>query len=79
MIGIILPIYHHTDESANLEDLELDYELSECDVKDIIFYQINAISVHKVDGKDYTHIHANGTSYLCPYDIYYVKEQISLL
>ena len=77
MKGIILPIFHHTDQSATLKDCGIDYTFEDnCEIREIIFYQINAISEYLDDGKSYTSIHSNGSEYISSLNIKEVKKII---
>ena len=61
-----LPIFHHSDNTISLKDMGIDYSLSDCEVKPITFYNINAISVY-IDGEnEYCSIHCNNLEYICP-------------
>jgi len=77
MKGITLPIFHHTDQSATFKDCGIDYTFEDnCEIREIIFYQINAISEYLDDGKKYTSIHCNNSEYICTMLIDDVKQLI---
>lgn len=77
MKGITLPIFHYTDQSATLRDCGIDYALEDnCEIREIIFYQINAISEYLDGGKKYTSIHCNNSEYICAMLIDDVKKII---
>ena len=69
---LTLPVYHYTEETAAMDDAGIEYDARNCEVREIIFYQINALSIHrnivKADGIDTTHaqIHANGSVFISP-------------
>lgn len=73
----ILPIFHHTDQTATLKECGVNYCLAECEIRPVKFYQIVAISPYFQDGKEYCSIHANGTEYICTWTIDKVEEKIN--
>lgn len=62
---VMLPIFHHSDNTKGLSDMGMDYYYSQCDVKPIIFYHIDAISEKIDNGEHYTLIHVNNSEYTC--------------
>lgn len=77
MKGIALPIFHHTDQSATLKDCGVDYTIADnCEIRNIIFYNINAISEYFENENKYTSIHTNNSEYLCPMNIERVRKII---
>lgn len=77
MTGITLPIFHHTDQSATLKDCGIEYTFeNNCEIRNVTFYQINAISEYFEDDKRYTSIHSNGSEYICKYQIENVRKII---
>jgi len=75
-MNIKLPILFLTDDTCHLESLGLDFNLSDCDVRETTFYKINAISPYFEDGVNYTTIHSNGDGFICPLDIQEVERII---
>ena len=70
MKKIKLPIFHHTDSSYKLKECGIDYSIQNtCEIRDVIFLQINAISEYFEGENVYTSIHANGTEYICTLQI----------
>lgn len=68
-MNIKLPILFLTDDICHLESLGIDFNLSDCDVRETTFYNINAISPYYEAGVNYTTIHSNGDGFICPLDI----------
>ena len=64
---VVLPIFHHTDESYDqMKLLNIDTPLEEVEVRKVKFFSIVAISPYTDEhGKQYTSIHANGSEYIC--------------
>jgi len=64
---IELPILHHSDTTNTFKNIGVDYNLSFCEVRNMIFYHINAISpyIDEETGIEYTNIHTNGIEYIC--------------
>jgi hypothetical protein len=73
-----LPIFFNTDESDNLKLISDELDFEKCEIRKVVFYQINAISKYVRDGQqDYTAIHANGADWICPKTLQEVDELIS--
>ena len=79
--GIALPILHHSDSTNSFKDLGIEYPLSECEIREVIFYHINAISPYydTIEDNEYTNIHSNNTEFLCTLPIDNVKNEINLI
>lgn len=73
---VTLPILCLSEGCMNLLDLEMDYCLKDCDVRDMIFWTVNSISPYIEDGRTYTAVHSNGSMYLCPINIREVEKMI---
>jgi hypothetical protein len=76
MQPISLPILHHSDNTATFKEMGIDYSLDECELRNMVFYHINAISPYFDNEKEYTNIHTNGSEYICPLTIKEVKNII---
>jgi len=64
-INLILPIVFNTEETLIRSNLDLDVDVSDCVIKSMVFYTINAISVYIEAGMSYTMIHSNGDDFIC--------------
>ena len=76
---ITLPIYFNTDETTSLSDLDIDYPLSDCEIRDVKFYNIAVLLPmfdDLDDNKPYTTIISNGEKFICPLTIKEVEAQI---
>lgn len=62
---IFLPIFHHTDETLNAHSASVEAPLTECETRQIKFYQICAITLYEEGDKKYTKIFIPGTSFVC--------------
>ncbi len=61
-----LDILFHTDETERLKEANLDYKLSDCDVKKITFYHINAIAPYQDDSLgELSSVFSNGGEFIC--------------
>lgn len=61
---IDLNVIWHSDETTLFNNTGVDYLLADCDERKARFFNINALAVYiDMDGKKYTEIHANGTTY----------------
>jgi len=75
-MNIKLPILFMPESISHLESLGLDFNLSDCDLRETTFYRINAISPYYEDGVNYTTIHSNGDGFICPLTIQEVERII---
>jgi hypothetical protein len=71
---IIIPIFSHTEETIKLRDMEMPYSMSECEVADVYFFNINAVM--RDDETDYALILSNGENYLSPLTVEEVLDLI---
>lgn len=79
MIKVSLPIFHQTDESEKLKICGKDFDLEDaCEKREVVFYNINAISPYNEDDKQYTSIHSNGTEYICSLSVKEVEKRIDI-
>lgn len=81
MKSIKLPILFNNETTSALSRAGVDYDLSDCDEKEMVFYSINALSPNPVDVgnyhmAEYTDIHCNGDVFLCPLTVQQVSEII---
>lgn len=76
MRPIELPIFHHTDESHTLKDCGIDYSIQDCEIRQITFYHISAISPYKEGDKEYGCVHSNGQEFICKWDYETTKRLI---
>lgn len=66
MKGIELPVYFHNDLTDQLEDLNLDFHITQCEIKKMFFYNIDAVSPREEkDGYQYSLIHIGKESFSC--------------
>ena len=66
MRGLTLKIFVHTSDTKHLRDAGIDYDYEDCEIGEITFYNINAISDEKDGDKIYTCVHSNGTQFISP-------------
>ena len=73
-----LPTLHHTEESARAQKMGIESPLSSCEVKEIIFYHVDAISPYTdTDGTEYSSIHTNGSEYLIDMPLDQLEQEIN--
>lgn len=66
MLGIELDIFHHTKATKEKDAQGLPWILSECDIKPMMFYNINAIGEYTDDDDSkYSSVYANGDVWNC--------------
>lgn len=77
MIDVTLPIFIHNESTQKMQDIEMDYDIDDCEEHPVTFFHISAICVHAENPKkNYTDIHANGTTYVCPLSVDQVHHKI---
>jgi len=62
---IKLPICFYNDETSQLSDAGIEYDLSDGDVRDVIFYSISVIAPYLYMGKNWTTVYAGGETFIC--------------
>ena len=55
-----LPILFNTDSTQSLDNLEVDFDLRLCDIREMTFYQISAITKYTENEVEYSQIYSNG-------------------
>ena len=75
-MNVKLPILYNTDSTSHLEKLEIDFKLSDCDVRDVNFHSISATAPYREFGKDYTVVYSCGFDYICPLSVTEVERLI---
>jgi hypothetical protein len=63
MNGLEIDCFYHSETTASLKDLDIRYSLADCDVRPIMFYDIDAISSYSDGEGDYSCIHSNGCEF----------------
>ena len=71
-----LKVLNNTDETSQKNEMGLDFSYNECDVGEVIFYNINAISKVYEDGRYWTEIFSNGRMFISPLQIEEVEKLI---
>ena len=74
---IELDVFFHTDKTASLQELDLDYNVEDCEIRTMCFMEIVAIAPHFVGDKEYTTIHANGSEFICTMDYESLLKELS--
>lgn len=81
-IPVTLPIFIHTDETASLNSLGIAVDIAECEVREMVFFNINAISAYTDDRYDlpspFSEVHANGSDYICALSIDKLKQKLGV-
>jgi hypothetical protein len=76
---VIIPIYYNTESTKTLNDLGIEYNLSDCDIRDVIFLHINVIGRYIEDDIEGTTIYANGREFISPLKINEVRKLIEIV
>jgi hypothetical protein len=65
MFPVTLPVFHHTDETAQMKELDLDYRIGDCEIKNGTFYIINAVfPFTDPDGNEYAEVVSGENIYI---------------
>ncbi len=69
MKPLIVKVFFYTDAQLKLKELGVDDEipLSKCDLREVTFYTINALSEYKEEGEEEVElcaIYSNGNNYI---------------
>jgi len=78
MKGLTLEIFEHTPQTRSLSDAGLNFEYEDCDIINMTFYHINAVSEEKYGDKIYSGIFSNGSVFMSPLKIKEVRRSINL-
>lgn len=70
---IELPIFFHNDHTSLLDDIGLECSLDDCDIKNVLFVNINIVSPYE---DRYSRIHSNGDSFICNIEYYDLIKKI---
>jgi hypothetical protein len=76
---VIIPIYYNTESTKTLNDLGIEYNLSDCDIRDVIFLHINVIGRYIEDDIEGTTIYANGREFISPLKINEIRKLIEIV
>lgn len=79
--GIALPVFYNSDDCELLDELELDYPLIRCDIKEVIFYNIDNIKPY-LDENDNDHEYCSITSgnhrFISPLDLTKIRNMLDV-
>lgn len=73
---IKLPILFNTDSTQSMQNAEIDFDLRLCEVRPMIFFEINALASYFENGIEYSQIWSNGESFYCTLKTYEVEKLI---
>ena len=66
MQSIELDVFYHSDETRSLDDIGIAFDWDDLETRKITFYNIDAISPHKVDNEFlYSKIFIGGEIFIC--------------
>ena len=79
---VTLPIFMHTSETDTQRKCGIDIDIAECEVRDLVFFNINAISAYTDDRyslpSPFSEVHANGSEYICAMSIDKLKQKLGV-
>ena len=79
---VTLPIFMHTAETASMNKCGIDIDMADCEIRDLVFFNINAISAYTDDRYDlpspFSEVHANGSEYICALSIGELKQKLGV-
>lgn len=76
---IKLPIFFQNDHTRQMAELDLPWSFANCDVRDVIFYEITAISPFEEDGEQFTDVWSGNFFFTCQLPLHIVEQQIDLI
>jgi len=62
---ITLPILFNTNSTQSLQDADIDFDLRECEIRNMTFYNIDAIADYFENDIEYSQIYYCNTSVYC--------------
>ncbi len=79
---VTLPIFMHTAETDTQRKCGIDIDMADCEIRDLVFFNINAISAYTDDRYDlpspFSEVHANGSEYICAMSIDKLKQKLGV-
>lgn len=66
-VPLSLPILHHSDETIQFDRLEMEYPQTDCDVRTMRFFDIDAVGTFldaQDNDKDYAKLYLAGSCYI---------------
>ena len=79
---VTLPIFIHTPETASINKCGIDIDMADCEVRDLVFFNINAICSYTDDNyslpSPFSEVHANGSEYICAMSIDKLKQKLGV-
>ena len=79
---VTLPIFMHTAETASMNKCGIDIDMADCEIRDLVFFNINAISAYTDDRyslpSPFSEVHANGSEYICALSIDKLKAKLGV-
>lgn len=70
------PIYHYGDDTIKLAELDVEVSLDHLDIKEITFYNIDAVGSYTEDDVDYGVVFVVGKEFLCPLTYEQLKDVV---
>lgn len=67
MKPIELDTFFHNEDTSKLEEMGMDYDVDDCDIRKMTFYDIKTIAPYfgNNDDKNYCTVGANGSPFIC--------------
>ena len=66
MKPIDLPCFYMNDDQQALSELDIDYDIRECEEKIVTFFSIDNVQEWVEDELNYSCIRSGGASFICP-------------
>ena len=77
MKPIELEVFFHTENTSNMKALDIDYPMTDCDIRNVTFYSIEHISPWiDTEGTEYCEITSGGQTVISSLSYLQVKELI---
>ena len=60
---ITLPILFNTDVTKDLSDCDIEFKLTECEVREVHFFNIDVVLPHWEDNIEYSEVYVSGKQF----------------
>ena len=66
MFKLKLPILLHTEQTSQMEEMDIEVNYNDCPTGIMTFYAINVTGTFLQNGSNWTEIHSNGDMFISP-------------
>lgn len=76
MFELALPCFYHTEETSDLLEAGLHFSYKDCNVREVIFYQVGIIAALAKEEGAFTEIKTAGYTVICALPVDVVRERV---